>query len=129
MTEKVKRTIVCVDDNPDILDIFVGYLEEEYNVVTFTDPEEALEYLRYFDCHVLILDIFMPEIDGLKVIEKLNESEHFSAPVIICSGGGESGAFVGGLAIDTALSLGATSAIMKPFSQKELLDKIRHLKY
>ena len=118
---------MCVDDNSDILEVMEGYLESYYNVVTFTDTSEALLYLKHFNCDLLILDIFMPQIDGLKFIGELKEIQKFTGKILMCTGGGESGPFVGGLAIDAALNIGACGGLMKPFSKGELIAKVQSI--
>lgn len=115
-----------MDDNKDILEVFSAYLEDDYNVVTFDQPLEALKYLEFFPCSLLILDVFMPEIDGLKIIEQLKEKE-FKTPIMVCSGGGDSGSLVGGLAIDQALTLGAVEGLMKPFDEEQLKRKLKYI--
>lgn len=66
----------------------------------------------------------MPKINGLKFLEILDEESFFTGKTLVCSGGGDSGSFVGGLAIDTALSIGADAGLLKPFTEEELLDKV-----
>lgn len=121
------KTIVCIDDDSRILEVFEGYLEEDFNVVTFTSPSEAHQYLKYFSCDLIILDVFMPEMTGFEFMEMIAPSRLGKIPILICSGGGESGPFVGGIALDTGIEIGAKDGLLKPFGQEELRRKVKSL--
>lgn len=108
-------TVLVVDDEPEIRTSVRGILAEEgLRVLEAHDGREALEIIRRENPELVILDIWMPEIDGLQVLHELQESPAAPAVVMI-SGHGN---------IETAVKatkLGAFDFIEKPFSLEALL--------
>ena len=83
---KPKRTILCVDDNEQALSIRKVLLETRgYRVLTYTTGEEALERFRKGGVDLVLTDLFMPGVDGTKLIEEIKTlSPH--TPAILLSG-------------------------------------------
>jgi two-component system response regulator CpxR len=83
---KPKRTILCVDDNEQALSIRKVLLETRgYRVLTCTTGEEALERFRKGGVDLVLTDLFMPGVDGTKLIEEIKTlSPH--TPAILLSG-------------------------------------------
>ncbi len=104
------QTVLVVDDEPKIRTSLRGILAEEgLRVLEAEDGRAALETVRRERPQLVILDIWMPEMDGLELLEKLQE-EPSAPPVIMISGHGN---------IETAVKatrLGAFDFIEKPFS-------------
>ena len=121
------ETIVCVDDDPDILEIYEEYLFGLYQVVLFWQPIDAFNYLKKNSCSLLLLDIFMEEMNGLEFIGKLGREGIINFPILVCTGGADSGLMVGRLAGETALELGADNVLLKPFEKNDLIKKIKSL--
>jgi len=114
-------TILVVDDDQQILDFLRPKLKGAgYNVLTATNGIEALEQAKAQEPDLLVLDMIMPEKDGL---ETLKEIRDFSAvPVIVLSARGADADKIRGL------ELGADDYLSKPFNPDELLARIRALK-
>ena len=116
-----KNTILIVDDEESILDSVGDILSDEgYSVKTAPGGERCLEILESGEpVDLVLLDIWMPDIDGIEVLKKIKESWSF-LPVIIMSGHGT---------IETAVKatkLGAHDFIEKPLSIEPLLISIEN---
>jgi two-component system, OmpR family, response regulator ChvI len=111
-------TIVVVDDDQDILDLVKTMLElEGHQVMTFHSGRAALEGLGARSPNLIILDIKMPEIDGMELLRRLRRKSQ--VPVIFLTGKSDE--------VDEvlALRLGADDFIRKPFSQRVLVERVR----
>lgn len=122
------KKILVVDDDTDIGEIISDYLSDNQNFdVTFTSSgTEAMKLLNDGQYDLLITDMLMPDVNGIELTEFVFEN-HPKTKVLACSGGGTSGALVAGMALDQALQEGADNAIMKPFTEEELLTKVKNL--
>lgn len=118
-----RKRILVVDDEIYIVHILEFSLTMEgYEVVTASDGEEALRRLEEDHPDLIVLDIMMPRMDGYEVCRRIREDEETrDLPVILLSAKGR--------AIDKELGLevGADDYIVKPFSPRRLLEKIREL--
>lgn len=76
--------VLIVDDEPDILE-FLGYnlKKEGYEVVAAPNGNEAIKTAKTFDPHLIVLDIMMPEIDGIEVCDRLRSDPQFENTIII----------------------------------------------
>jgi two-component system response regulator ChvI len=114
------QTIALVDDDRNILTSVSMTLEQEgYSVRTFTDGESALQGLTAKPVDLAILDIKMPRMDGMELLQRLRART--TMPVIFLTSKDEE--------VDElmGLRLGADDYITKPFSQRLLLERIRAL--
>jgi len=114
--------ILVVDDEPDIRDLVQDILEDEgYQVSVAENGETAREKLRLRRPDLLLLDIWMPDIDGISLLKELCENkDNISFPVIMMSGHGT---------IETAVEstrLGAYDFLEKPLSLAKLLLTVEH---
>ena len=83
MNEKMKTVLVC-DDDDAILESLRIYLDNEgYNVLTASNGIEALQKIQDNTIHCVVLDIMMPQLDGLKTTLKIREK--FNFPIILLS--------------------------------------------
>ena len=116
----MKHTIALVDDDRNILTSVQMTLEQEgFAVRTYTDGESALQALLAKPADLAVLDIKMPRMDGMEVLQKLRART--AMPVIfLTSKDDELDELMG-------LRLGADDYITKPFSQRLLLERIRAL--
>jgi two-component system alkaline phosphatase synthesis response regulator PhoP len=118
-----KKTIMVVDDNPDIITIVKTILEGKgYNVTSAYSGKELLAHLENQRPDLIILDIMMPEMDGLEVLTKLKEAaETSSIPVILLTAKVQYEDVLGGY------KLGADYYITKPFTSTQLINGINLL--
>lgn len=114
------QTIALVDDDRNILTSVAMTLEAEgYKVRTYIDGEDALRGLSQHPVDLAILDIKMPRMDGMELLQRLRRLSN--VPVIFLTSKNEE--------IDEmlGLKLGADDYITKPFSQRLLIERIRAL--
>ncbi|NHN88311.1 response regulator [Acetobacter sp. LMG 1627] len=115
-----KQMIALVDDDRNILTSVQMTLEAEgYAVRTFTDGEQALQDLINRPVDLAVLDIKMPRMDGMELLQRLRARSNL--PIIFLSSKDEE--------VDQlmGLRLGADDYITKPFSQRLLIERIRAL--
>ncbi|MEK4851971.1 response regulator transcription factor [Paenibacillus sp. FSL H7-0756] len=111
-------TILVVDDEPDIRDVIHVYLRNEgYQVIEAANGEEALKTIQTTPVQLVILDVMMPVMDGIKACFKIREIS--AAPIIMLSAKEED--------IDkiTGLTTGADDYMVKPFNPLELLARVK----
>jgi two-component system, OmpR family, response regulator ChvI len=114
------QTIALVDDDRNILTSLSMTLEQEgYTVRTYTDGESALQGLMAKPADLAVLDIKMPRMDGMELLQRLRARS--AMPVIFLTSKDEE--------VDElmGLRLGADDYITKPFSQRLVLERIRAL--
>jgi two-component system KDP operon response regulator KdpE len=114
-------TILVIDDDRQILDFLRPKLKGAgYNVLTASNGIEALEQAKAQEPDLLVLDMMMPEKDGLDTLKEIRD---FSAvPVIVLSARGADADKIKGL------ELGADDYLSKPFNPDELLARIKALR-
>src|ERR1035437_467435 len=118
--QPMKQTIVLVDDDRNILTSVSMTLEQEgFQVRTYTDGESALHGLAARPADLAVLDIKMPRMDGMELLQRLRARS--AMPVIFLTSKDEE--------VDELMGvgLGADDYITKPFSQRLLLERIRAL--
>jgi two-component system KDP operon response regulator KdpE len=110
--------VLIVDDEPQILRALrINLQARHYDVITAADGAEALHAAASHRPDLVILDLGLPDIDGVEVIRKLRTWT--PVPIVILSGRMDSGAKV------EALDAGADDYVTKPFNVEELLARIR----
>ncbi|HIJ43564.1 MAG: response regulator transcription factor [Rhodospirillales bacterium] len=111
--------VLLVEDDPVTVQSVEMMLKSEGMVVDSTDlGEDGLEIGKLYDYDIIVLDLMLPDINGLEVLRRLRDSR-IETPVLILSGLGESENKVRGLGI------GADDYLTKPFDKKELLARIQ----
>lgn len=112
------KTILVVDDEPKIIQIARDYLEHAgFTVLTATDGKSALSIWRAGKPDLIVLDLGLPNLDGLDVTRTLRKESN--TPIIMLTARSEeSDKLVG-------LELGADDYMVKPFSPKELVARVR----
>lgn len=111
-------TILVCDDDKEIVEAISIYLKQEgYDVVPAYNGKEALQLMKEKEIHLVILDIMMPELDGIHALLKLRENS--SIPVILLSAKSED--------VDKILGLnvGADDYMTKPFNPLELVARVK----
>ena len=113
----VYNILVC-DDDREIVEAIDIYLQQEgYHVIKAYDGEEALELLQENEVHLLILDVMMPKLDGIRATLKIREKS--SIPIIILSAKTEDSDKILGL------NIGADDYMAKPFNPLELIARVK----
>ena len=118
-----KRTILAVDDEIHILELLKYNLEANgYHVKTVETGEQALEILKNVKIDAVLLDLMLPQIDGLEVLRQIRTTEKIKKmPVIMLTAKGDEFDRVLGL------EMGADDYISKPFSIRELQARVKAL--
>ena len=111
-------TVLVADDERDIVSALKIYLTSEgYNVLEAYNGLEALRLLRENEVHLVLMDIMMPELDGLQALMRLRKDHN--VPVIFTTAKSEDSDVVLGL------NLGADDYVTKPFNPVELMARVR----
>ena len=109
--------LVC-DDDREIVDAIEIYLSQDgYKIYKAYDGEQAIQILDKEDIHLLIMDIMMPKLDGIRATLKIRE--YSSIPIIILSAKSEDTDKILGL------NIGADDYICKPFNPLELVARVK----
>ncbi|NOW05439.1 response regulator transcription factor [Clostridium beijerinckii] len=113
-----KKSILVVDDEKDIRDVIEIYLiNEGFEVITACDGLEALEKLKNEAIDLIILDIMMPKLDGIRTCLKIREEKKM--PIIMLSAKSEDSDKILGL------NIGADDYVVKPFNPLELVARVK----
>ena len=120
ITPVATKRILVVDDEPDVTELLSYRLKKEgYEVAVTNNPLEFMGMAREFAPDLFVLDIMMPELDGLKVCRMIRADKKLkTVPVVFLTARGETEDRI------TGLELGADDYICKPFDTKELILRI-----
>ena len=117
MTKK-KNTILVCDDDKEIVDAIEIYLSQEgYRILKAYDGLQAVDMLEREDVQLLLIDIMMPKLDGLRATLKIREKS--SIPIIILSAKSEDADKILGP------NIGADDYVTKPFNPLELVARVK----
>ena len=118
--EPVVSTLLVIEDEPQVRTLVGAMLEAAgYHVLTAASGAEGLCLLNDQAIDLILVDIFMPGMDGLELIKRLRNTCPTSK-IIAMSGGTTQWNY-----LDVATHLGAHATLQKPFSRQELLDVVR----
>ena len=110
--------ILVVDDEEEVADLIELYLSNDnFQVLKFYSPAQALAEIPSLQPDLAVLDIMMPEMDGLTLCRRIRENCTF--PIIMLTAKGDETDKI------TALTLGADDYITKPFRPLELLARVK----
>lgn len=110
--------ILVVDDELTLLNTVQAYLEQAgYMVQTATDGRSALHLFRQFQPDLVVLDIMLPQIDGLEVLRQLRQSSEVYV-IMLTAKADEADKVIG-------LGMGADDYVTKPFSPRELVARVK----
>ena len=113
----MKSILVC-DNDKEIVDAIEIYLQQEgYRILKAYDGEQALQVLKENEVHLLIIDVMMPRLDGIRATLKIREDS--SIPIIILSAKSEDADKILGL------NIGADDYVTKPFNPLELVARVK----
>ncbi|MBC8207803.1 MAG: response regulator [Desulfobulbaceae bacterium] len=116
----MKKKILVVDDEPQILDSITDYFLE-YDVITASNGHDGMRILRNTKPDLIVTDIIMPDMEGIEFIQIVNELDA-TIPIIAMSGNP-----VGRQYLEHAVLLGAVEKLEKPFELEELEQLIEKL--
>jgi DNA-binding response OmpR family regulator len=113
--------VLIVDDDPVVRRMLqLSFESEGFDVLTAADGFEGLDAMRSGKPDMVILDIMMPKLDGMKVLDELNgDDELRGMPVILLSAKATS------LDVDLGLKAGAADYVTKPCDPIDLVDRVR----
>lgn len=115
-----KKCILAVDDTAVVLTRILNTLQDDYDVVTVSSGVRALKYLKQEKPDLILLDIRMPQKDGIATLREIRAmKDRADVPVIMLTGVEDKSSVV-----ETA-RLGICDYILKPFSADELQIRIR----
>lgn len=115
MTKKTKATILIVDDEESIVETLTGIFEDDgYEVVSASTGEKALEYFNDFSPEVVLLDVWMPGMDGIETLKMIRE-KNSDVSIIMISGHSNIDIAV------QAIKFGAYDFLEKPLSLEKVL--------
>ena len=117
---KLQSRILIIDDDRDILDTLQTLLEHEgYDVVTCIDGQQAREQINALSFSTILLDIYLPDFDGLDFIHQVQE-QGVKTPVVVITGSSE---------IEMArkaIKIGVFDYLVKPIKNRQLLQVVRN---
>jgi len=114
-----KRTVLLIDDEPEILDILQMTMElGRFKVLTAGSAEEGFELFQNNVVHAVVTDVLLPGMTGLELMVSLKE-ENENVPVILITG------HCGKYTPEQAIAEGADGYFTKPFKNIELLNTLR----
>lgn len=114
----LKNTVLVVDDDREIVESISIFLKSEgYEVIKAYNGLEALDAAMTEDIRLILLDIMMPELDGIQTLMKIRETKNI--PVILISAKSEDSDKILGL------NIGADDYITKPFNPSELMARVK----
>src|SRR5882757_8348277 len=119
----MKEKILAVDDEPDQLELIEFNLEAAgFEVFSAADGEEALKKARKIIPHLILLDVMLPQVDGMEICKLLRRDPDTAAiPIIMLT------ARAAEIDRVLGLELGADDYVTKPFSPRELVLRVKAL--
>lgn len=111
------NVLVCDDDKAILNSIRIYLTQEGYNVFTAVNGKQVLDIISKYELHCIVLDIMMPELDGLSTTLKVREN--YNCPIILLSAKSEDTDKI------TGLSFGADDYVTKPFNPLELIARVK----
>ncbi|MFD4636048.1 chemotaxis protein CheB [Lentzea sp. NPDC058436] len=114
-----RATVLVVDDNADMRNYLGRLLRDQYDVITAADGEQALDRLAGHPADLIISDVVLPHLDGVRLIERVRADPALRAtPIILLTALGATSQATQGLAT------GAHDYVVKPFTARELIARI-----
>ncbi|MGN0317298.1 MAG: sporulation transcription factor Spo0A [Lachnospira sp.] len=119
--------VAIADDNANMIDVMSRVINEEEDMMvvgTATNGDDIIKEIKDNSPDVVLLDIVMPQVDGLTVMEKVNQDKEIQkkpAFIIISAVGRDN-------VTEDAFNIGAAYYIMKPFNNEMLINRIRYTK-
>ena len=123
MADMMQKTLLLVEDDPDLLEILrLTFEMEGYRLVLARDGDEALKMAHRHGPDLIVLDVMLPKLDGIEVCRQLRaESAFRRVPILMLTAKGEESDVVLGLGI------GADDYLVKPARPRELTARVKNL--
>ncbi len=118
MTSVDRPHILVVEDDHAVGDVLRRYLEQSYDVTVATDGLTGLAAARDLTPDLIVLDVMLPQLNGMEVCRELRETDGSAVPIIMLTALGETDDRI------TGLTNGADDYVTKPFSVKELTLRV-----
>ncbi len=117
----VRQRIVIIEDEKDIVDLVrYNFRKEGFDVESFSSGKDGLEHLRKISTDLVLLDIMLPDLDGIEICKRVRADDRLKGlPIIFLTARGEE--------IDrvVGLEIGADDYVVKPFSPRELVARVK----
>lgn len=117
----MRQRIVIIEDEKDIVDLVrYNFRKEGFDIESFSSGKDGLEYVRKNPVDLVLLDIMLPDLDGIEICKRVRTDERLkNLPIIFLTAKGEE--------IDrvVGLELGADDYVVKPFSPRELVARAK----
>ena len=117
----MRQKIVIIEDEKDIVDLVrYNFRKEGFEVESFSSGKDGLEFIRKGSPDLVLLDIMLPDLDGIEICKRVRADETLKAlPIIFLTAKGEE--------VDRVvrLELGADDYVVKPFSPRELVARVK----
>lgn len=114
-----KKKVLIVDDDPVVLDTARMYLDAKYDVVTKLSADDCLEYVKENNPDLMILDVVMPEMDGIELLRKIKVQERLRrVPVLFQTGMCDS------KTVKECMELNPQGYTVKPIVKKDLVSVV-----
>ncbi len=119
----MSKSVLIIEDEPFILEALSFILEREgYALSSFSDGEGCVDYIKKINPDLIILDMMLPNISGMQILENLRSSQEFqSLPVLMLTAKGQR------RDRQAAENAGASLFMTKPFSNDEIIANVHKL--
>jgi CheY-like chemotaxis protein len=115
----IKKKVLLVDDNHDILDLLEVFLYHDFEITSVLNGFEGLKIAEEIIPDLIITDIMMPVMDGIKFLNNLRKKQKIAAvPVIAIT------SFAKKLNIKSLLNMGFSGVVSKPFNREAVMEVI-----
>ncbi len=112
--------VMLVEDDPTMLALLNTFLEiEGYQVAQMNSFENVLEEIRSHNPDIVLMDVHLQDVDGMKLLESIRQDGELKETVIIMSSGMDFS--------EESMSKGANEFLLKPYMPEELISKIKRL--
>jgi DNA-binding response OmpR family regulator len=119
MSSPAQPRVLVADDDSDIRDLVEFKLTQAgYAVEAVPDGLSAWASFEQDPPQLVVLDVMMPGLSGIDVLRRIRQSDHASVPVLLLSAKSRDSD------VDTGFAVGADDYIIKPFSPRELLQRV-----
>lgn len=114
----LRPLVLIVDDEPMVREVVASYLErDDFRVATVADGDKALAFLQDRSPDLVVLDLMLPGVGGLEILEEIRGTDG-PAVIVLTARGHEADRILG-------LELGADDYVVKPFSPRELAARVK----